>query len=83
MTAIPSKAEVLERLPTLEEDEIYDAVARMLLAKDKLNAAPSCCPNCGHDWRSGLLLDRDGFVIDPRGQIFFEGNPAQSRKSGW
>lgn len=73
MTALPSKQQVLEKLSELDPDQLYEAVARAMAAGRHLPEPPQSCPNCGCNFRNDYLIDRDGFVIDPRGQVAFGG----------
>lgn len=73
MTALPSKRQVLENLSELDPDQLYEAVARAMAAGRHHPEMPQSCPNCGCNFKNDYLIDRDGFVIDPRGQAFYRG----------
>lgn len=40
------------------------------------------CPRCGFNLERDTLIERDGFVLDPRGMIAFHGRPVKMRASG-
>lgn len=37
--------------------------------------APQCCPSCGYNLTKDEPIERDGFCIDPRGAVSFQGRP--------
>ena len=69
-----SKAELIERLAEIDGDELHDALSRIITAKAK-EEITNCCPSCGYNLRNDLMIERDKYVIDPRGAVTYRRIP--------
>jgi DNA-binding response OmpR family regulator len=60
---------ILDQIEALDPEVLRQAILQSLGYKKP--DVPSCCPNCGIDWRLDKIIRIDGFTIDPREGIWF------------
>lgn len=68
-------AEIVAKLSLLDRDILLQALAEALKAEPKPESGPRICSHCGFDLVSDRLIIRDGFVLDPRGRLYFGEHP--------
>lgn len=62
---------VLAQIADLDKVDLLKALAGLLEEKERETHKVHSCPSCGFNLKNDRLIIKDGFVLDPRGQLFY------------
>lgn len=66
-----SAAEIVAKLSQVGGTTLLAALAQAILSAEKNDDAAKICPHCGFNLIHDRLMIKDGYILDPRGQVFY------------